>query len=87
MSSKDILDQTICWSKIRQDRLSFMSIGVFSIYDKLLLPFSPNTFIFVRCIFRARDKIIRKKIKIKIPQKNTFNYHLIFPVMQIIGSG
>jgi hypothetical protein len=32
------------WPKIRRDRLSFMSIGVFSIYGKIFLAYSPNTF-------------------------------------------
>ncbi len=38
------------WSKIRRDRLSFMSIGVFSIYGKLLSAYSALTFIFFKCI-------------------------------------
>ncbi len=45
-----ILDQKFCWfwAEIRRDKLNFMSIGVFSIYGKILLAHSPNTFIFFR---------------------------------------
>ncbi len=50
MSRKVVMDLKICWlwSKIRRDRFSFMSIGVFSIYDKMILAYSPHTFIFFK---------------------------------------
>ncbi len=42
------------WAEIRWDKLNFMSIGVFSIYGKILLVHSPNMFIFFKRILHAR---------------------------------
>jgi hypothetical protein len=52
MFGEVILDQKFCWfwANICRDKLNFISIGVFSIYDKILLAHSPNTFIFFKCI-------------------------------------
>jgi len=55
MSSKVISDQNFfgIWSKIRRDKVTFMSIGVFSIYGKILLTYSPNMFILFKRVLHA----------------------------------
>ncbi len=63
------------WSKIRRDRLNFMSIGVFSIYGKIFLAHSPNTFKCFKRILRTgyntlgvfRRRLCIKKTTVKSP--------------------
>ncbi len=51
-----IKDLKFFWfgSKLRPDTLGFMSIGVLSIYGKIILASSPDTFISFQLILRVR---------------------------------
>jgi hypothetical protein len=56
------------WSKILRDKLIFMSIGIFSIYGKIFLAYSPNTYRYrLKYFWRIRRRLFINKTTLKLP--------------------
>ncbi len=83
---EDDLRSEIFWFWWRRDKLNFISICVYPLYDKIFLAYSPNTFIFITCILCTRlntsgvfgDYFCSSNLEIWISRIYYYNFIILF---------